>query len=280
MITAAGLLLFQLAKQDLKPELAEKTTLSFFCANAIVAPTLGNFTDLCQLPLLIFTLLLGLRTKKAGLVIISTFLIPLVREDTGIVLASIGIWISVQNPQKRALGIALIVIGMTWVGVVTNIFMPAFGDDNAKRFMVSNFGQFAPDKERATSIDITRQVLSQPTIFARELASPPKDTLMYILGMGLPLLFVPLVAKDALLVPTTDRNPARTREQRSAVNQHSLHLPCGARTLRGEHLLVEISTIPLSFQAPKKHLEWMHCTFPDFCNRRGPESQFLIRNSR
>lgn len=200
MITAAGLILFQLAKQDLKPELAEKMTLSFFCANAIIAPTLGNFTDLCQLPLLVFTLLLGLRTKKAGLVIISALLIPLVREDTGIVLASIGIWISVQNPQKRALGIALIVIGMTWVGVVTNIFMPAFGDDNAKRFMVSNFGQFAPDKERATSIDITRQVLSQPMIFARELASPPKDTLMYILGMGLPLLFVPLVAKDALLM--------------------------------------------------------------------------------
>jgi len=66
--------------------------------------------------------------------------------------------------------------------------------------MVSNFGQFAPGEERATSIDIAQQVLSQPLIAIKELLSPPKDTLMYALGMGLPLLFVPLIAKDAWLM--------------------------------------------------------------------------------
>jgi len=46
MITSVDLLLFQRAKQDLDPKLAEKITIAFFCSNAIVAPTLGNFTDL------------------------------------------------------------------------------------------------------------------------------------------------------------------------------------------------------------------------------------------
>ncbi len=83
LITGAGLLLFQLAKLDLSPNLAERITVAFYCANAIVAPTLSNFTDLCQLPLLVFALLYGLRTNRTALWIISALLIQLICEDTG-----------------------------------------------------------------------------------------------------------------------------------------------------------------------------------------------------
>ena len=78
--------------------------------------------------------------------------------------------------------------------------MPIFGDDNSKRFMVANFGQFAPNAESASSFDIAKKVFSQPLTLLRELVSPPGDTLMYLLGMGLPLLFVPLISADALLM--------------------------------------------------------------------------------
>ena len=200
LITGAGLLLFQLAKLDLSPNLAERITVAFYCANAIVAPTLSNFTDLCQLPLLVFALLYGLKTNRTALWIISALLIPLIREDTGVVLASIGLWLSIKDQRRRTIGLLFVITGLAWVGIVTNVLMPIFGDDNSKRFMVSNFGQFAPNAESASSFDIAKQVFGQPLTLLRELVSPPGDTLMYFLGMGLPLLFVPLISADALLM--------------------------------------------------------------------------------
>ena len=200
LIAGAGLLLFQLAKLDLSPNLAERITVAFYCANAIVAPTLSNFTDLCQLPLLVFALLYGLKTNRTALWIISALLIPLIREDTGVVLASIGLWLSIKDQRRRTIGLLFVITGLAWVGIVTNVLMPIFGDDNSKRFMVSNFGQFAPNVESASSFDIAKQVFGQPLTLIRELVSPPGDTLMYFLGMGLPLLFVPLISADALLM--------------------------------------------------------------------------------
>ena len=200
LITGAGLLLFELAKLDLNPNLAEKITVAFYCANAVVAPTLSNFTDLCQLPLLVFALLYGLKTNRTVLWIISALLIPLIREDTGVVLASIGLWLAIRDQQRRTIGIVFVITGLAWVGIVTNVLMPIFGDDNSKRFMVSNFGQFAPNAESASSFDIAKKVFAQPLTLLRELVSPPGDTLMYFLGMGLPLLFVPLISADALLM--------------------------------------------------------------------------------
>ena len=200
LITGAGLVLFQLAKLDLSPNLAERITVAFYCANAIVAPTLSNFTDLCQLPLLVFALLYGLKTNRTALWIISALLIPLIREDTGVVLASIGLWLSIKDQRRRTIGLLFVITGLAWVGIVTNVLMPIFGDDNSKRFMVSNFGQFAPNAESASSFDIAKQVFGQPLTLLRELVSPPGDTLMYFLGMGLPLLFVPLISADALLM--------------------------------------------------------------------------------
>lgn len=200
LITGAGLLLFELAKLDLNPNLAERITVAFYCANAVVAPTLSNFTDLCQLPLLVFALLYGLKTNRTVLWIISALLIPLIREDTGVVLASIGLWLSIRDQRRRTIGIVFVITGLAWVGIVTNVLMPIFGDDNSKRFMISNFGQFAPNAESASSFDIAKKVFAQPLTLLRELVSPPGDTLMYFLGMGLPLLFVPLISADALLM--------------------------------------------------------------------------------
>lgn len=200
MITAAGIVLYKLAALDLSPSLSAKITFSFYFANAVIAPTLANFTDLCQLPLLVFALLYGLRTHNKLLTLICTVLIPLVREDTGVVLAGIALWLGVKQPQRRPLATAMFLVGVSWVVIVTNVLMPMFGDDNARRFMVSNFGQFAPGVDRATSLDILGQVLRQPITLLRELVSPPGDTLLYLAGQGLPLLFIPLIATDAWLM--------------------------------------------------------------------------------
>ena len=60
LITAAGLVLHRLLRHWLAEDLAAMVCLSFFGANAVIGPTWGNFTDLCQLPLLVFLFLLAL----------------------------------------------------------------------------------------------------------------------------------------------------------------------------------------------------------------------------
>lgn len=63
LVTAAGLVLYTLARQYLQPRLAAIITFSFYGANAIIGPTLSNFHDICQIPLFIFGLLLAMEKR-------------------------------------------------------------------------------------------------------------------------------------------------------------------------------------------------------------------------
>jgi uncharacterized membrane protein len=200
LITAAGLALHQLARLWLPDHLAAMVAISFFGANAVIGPTWGNFTDLCQLPLLVFLLLIGLEKGPWWLGGGAAVLIPLVREDTGVVLVGIGLWLLLRRRHRWPLGLALILWGGGWVVLVTNVLMPLFSDDNARRFMVENFGQYIPGERQASSLEVLRSALGQPLLLLRELVSPPRQTLTYLAGQGLPLMFVPLISLDSWLL--------------------------------------------------------------------------------
>jgi uncharacterized membrane protein len=200
LVTAAGLVLHRFARQRLDAPLAAMLALSFFGANAVLGPTWGNFTDLCQLPVLVFLLLLGLERGRWPWIVVPALLMPLVREDTGVVLAGIGIWLAVRQPRRRLLAAALVAWGIGWVLLVTNVLMPFFSEDNARRFMVENFGQYLGEREKASSVEMVGHALAQPLLLLRELVSPPWPTLKYLLAQGLPLLFVPYLALDSWLL--------------------------------------------------------------------------------
>lgn len=200
LMTAAGLVLYRLARQRLEPGPASWIALSFFGANAVLGPTWGNFTDLCQLPLAIFLLLLGLEQRNRWLILAAGLAVPLIREDTGVLLVGVGLWLAVRQPRRWPLALALALWGGGWVLLSTNVLMPLFSDDNARRFMVENFGQYIPGREEASSLEVLRQVVQQPLVLLRELVSPPRQTLTYLAGQGLPLLFVPLISLDAWLL--------------------------------------------------------------------------------
>jgi uncharacterized membrane protein len=200
LVTGAGLALHRLAAQRLAPPLAARMAFSFYGANAVLGPTWGNFTDLCQLPLLVFLVLLGLERRRWLLALIPALLIPLVREDTGVVLVGMGVWLALRQPRRWPLALLLMGWGGGWVLLVTNQLMPLFSDDNARRFMLENFGQYVPGSHRASSLEVLRQALAQPGVLLHELFDPPDQTLRYLLGQGLPLLFVPLIAVDSWLL--------------------------------------------------------------------------------
>ena len=200
LMTAAGLVLYRLARQRLAAAPASWIALSFFGANAVLGPTWGNLTDLCQLPLAMFLLLLALEQRRPWLTLAAALAVPLIREDTGVLLVGVGLWLAVRQPQRWPLAAGLALWGGSWVLLATNALMPLFSDDNARRFMVENFGQYIPGQEQASSLEVLRRALSQPLVLLRELVSPPRQTLTYLLGQGLPLLFVPLISLDAWLL--------------------------------------------------------------------------------
>lgn len=70
LITAAGLDLHHLAVQRLPERTANWLVIGYFAGNALIGPTLGNFTDLCQLPLAVFLLMLRLLEQRAGLTLL------------------------------------------------------------------------------------------------------------------------------------------------------------------------------------------------------------------
>ncbi|MFM7169734.1 MAG: DUF2079 domain-containing protein [Cyanobium sp.] len=200
LLTAAGVALHQLARLKLAENLAAMVAISFFGANAVIGPTWGNFTDLCQLPLLVFLLLIALERGPGWLGLMAALLIPLVREDTGVVVAGIGLWLLLRRRHRWRVALALILWGGAWVVLVTNVLMPLFSEDNSRRFMVENFGQYIGEQEKASSLQVLRASLSQPLLLLRELVSPPDQTLRYLLGQALPLMFVPLLSIDSWLL--------------------------------------------------------------------------------
>jgi uncharacterized membrane protein len=200
LITAAGLALHRLARHWLPEDLAAMVAISFFGANAVVGPTWGNFTDLCQLPLLVFLLLLALERGSLGLGLVAALLIPLVREDTGVVLMAVGAWLLIRRRHRWRLALGLILWGGAWVVLVTTTLMPLFSEDTSRRFMIENFGHVVGSQEKASSLEVLRAGLGQPLLLLRELVSPPDQTLRYLLGQGLPLMLVPLLSTDAWLL--------------------------------------------------------------------------------
>lgn len=198
LVTAAGLVLYALARQYLEPPLAAMVTVSFYGANAVIGPTWGNFHDICQLPLYVFGLLLALEKRWWWLFGPLAVLIPLVREDTGIVLFSIGFYLVLSRRFPR-LGLALCTLSFAYMVLLTNAIMPLFSADISRRFMLERFGQYATGEE-ASTLEIIWGMISNPWRLVVELVSPFWGTVKYLLGQWLPLAFVPAIAPSAWMV--------------------------------------------------------------------------------
>lgn len=198
LITAAGLVLYVLARQHLEPPLAALISVSYYGANAVIGPTLSNFHDICQIPLFMFSLLLAMEKRWWGLFWVLAVLILMVREDSGIILFGVGVYL-ILSKRYPLQGAIVCVMSFGYILALTNFIMPLFSADISERFMMERFGQYA-EGETASTVEILWGIISNPGRLIVELLTPFWGTLKYLLGQWLPLAFVPAVAPASWMI--------------------------------------------------------------------------------
>ncbi len=198
LVTAAGIVLYVLARQYLQPPLAAMITVSFYAANAVLGPTLSNFHDISQIPLFVFGLLLAMEKRSWWLFWLLAILTLAVREDAGVVLFGVGFYLIVSKRYPQV-GLAVCTLSLAYMIVVTNLLMPLFSQDISRRFMIERFGQYV-EGEQASTLEIIWAIVSNPWRLIVQLVSPVVAKLKYLLGHWLPLGFVPAVSPVAWTV--------------------------------------------------------------------------------
>ena len=192
LITAAGLVLYALARHYLEPRLSATIVVSYYAANAVIGPTLGNFHDSCQTPLYVFSLLLAMEKRWWPLFGILSTLMLAVREDGGVVLFGVGVYL-ILSRRYPLTGLAVCILSFGYMILLTNLIMPLFSADISQRFMMERFGQYA-DGDEASTLQIIWGMASNPGRLVEQLFTPFFGKIKYLLGQWLPLALVPAVA--------------------------------------------------------------------------------------
>ncbi|MBP0000059.1 MAG: DUF2079 domain-containing protein [Cyanobacteria bacterium SID2] len=195
LVTVAGLVLYLLARQHVNDSIAAFTTISFYCAIAVLAPTWGNFHDICQIPLFTFTLLLAMEKRWWWLFWVMAICLLMVREDSGVGLFGVGAYMMLSR-RFPSRGLAVCALSFGYMLLLTNWVMPLFSEDISERFMMERFGQYAEGDE-ASTLEIIWGILSNPWRLLVELLTPVGRTIAYLLGQWLPLAFAPALSGAA-----------------------------------------------------------------------------------
>ncbi|NET34697.1 MAG: DUF2079 domain-containing protein [Cyanothece sp. SIO1E1] len=198
LVTAAGLVLYALARQRLNQQHSTLVTNSFYAASTVIGSTLVNFHDLCQLPLYFFGLLLALEKRWWWLFGVLATLILSIREDTGVILFSLGVYLLLS---RRYLGIGLIVCAASlgYMLVVTNLLMPLFSEDVFRQFMIEQFGQYA-EGEQSSTLQVIWALISHPERLMVKIITPFYRKIGYLLWQWLPLALIPAISPVAWAV--------------------------------------------------------------------------------
>ena len=200
LVSAAGLVLYVLARQHLQPPLAATIVVSFYSANAIIGPTLSNFADNCQMPLFMFTLLLAMEKRWWPLFCLMAVCVLAVREDGGVSLFGVGVYMTLSQRYPK-IGLGVSILSFLYIIGLTNLIMPLFSEDVSRRFTLERFGHLIETEEtttdKATTLDLLWALISQPGKVLVELVTPVGKKILYVLGQWLPFGLIPIAAPAA-----------------------------------------------------------------------------------
>ena len=131
--------------------------------------------------------------RRYALLAITAALAALTKEEVGLALAVLGLWMIVRGRGRRA-GAALAAASLAWVAVAVLVIIPHFNDGRGSAFV----GRYATLGEDGAGVAAT--VLTRPWEAAEVLAS--YDRLSYLVALLAPLAFLslaaPLLAAGAL----------------------------------------------------------------------------------
>jgi len=160
LIAAAGIVLYSLARHYLSVSRSVMIVASYYGANGVIPPTLGNFYEHCQIPLFIFSLFLALEKQRWPLFGLFAVLTLGTREDAGISLFGIGAYLIVSRRYPRV-GITLCALSFSYVVFITNTIMPMFSVDNSRLYLANYFRKFVKT-ENPSTLELLWAIISQP----------------------------------------------------------------------------------------------------------------------
>ncbi|MBV9387548.1 MAG: DUF2079 domain-containing protein [Chroococcidiopsidaceae cyanobacterium CP_BM_ER_R8_30] len=195
LIAVAGIVLYALARHYLPPTIATLITASFYGAIPVIEPTLGNFSEYCQIPLFVFSLLLALEKRRWWLFWLFVALTLGVREDTGFIVFSIGIYLILSRRYPR-LGMMLCLISFSYITLVTNVIMPQFSNDNSRLYLTTHFRQYVTGSNPST-LQLLGGILTHPGKLLVNLFTPIDRRLKYLSGQFLALAYIPAISFQA-----------------------------------------------------------------------------------
>lgn len=215
LMAAAGFVLYALARHYLPPNIAILITASYYGANTVIGPTFANFYEYCQIPLFVFSLLLALAKRNWWLFWLFVFLTLGIREDTGIILFGIALYLIYS--RHYLLGIALALVSFGYVTFITNVIMPLFSNDNSRLYISGFFSKFVPGNNSPTTLQLLWGIITHPLELIKSLLTPFDRRLRYILGHWLPLIFVPAISPPAWIITAPPLLVLLLQERKSAL---------------------------------------------------------------
>jgi len=194
LITAAGIVLYALARHYLPHSIAVLITASFYGANAVIGPTFANFYEQCQIPLFVFSLLLALEKRKWWLFWLFVALTLGIREDTGFIIFGIGVYLILS--RRYRLGLALCLLSFCCIVLLTNVIMPWFSNDNSRLYLPTYFRQYVEGDDPNT-LQLLWAILSHPQKILLNLLTPIDKRVKYLSAQWLPLAYIPAISAPA-----------------------------------------------------------------------------------
>lgn len=192
LLTAAGVVLYFLARCYLPERLSVLIAASFYGANPVIGPSVDNFYEQCQIPLLVFGLLLAMEKQCWWVFWLLSGLLLMVREDAGITLFGIGFYLLLSR-RYPVTGLFLCFVSFSYVVAVTNLVMPLFSDDNSRLYLGTYFKKFIKSEDPST-LELLVAIITQPHLMLQAIFVKFDQQVRYILGLGLPLGFIPAVS--------------------------------------------------------------------------------------
>lgn len=217
LLTAAGLVLWRISARRLPESLAIHITAAYYLSGAVIGPALENFHDLIWFPLLGFLVVEALLEQHNRQLVLAAVMLLLVREDSGLVLFSLGLWALVRQPAVRWKGVGLMVVSFFWVLLVTGWIQPAVDSSLSDRFLQEKFGHLVDDVSGGT-LSVLVAMLRHPLAVLQAIVSPPGATLGFLLALSLPLLLIPLLSVDSALLVAVPLLIALVSQGRSALS--------------------------------------------------------------